>query len=253
MRHGSLFTGIGGFDKAAEEVGWQNIFQVEIDPYCQRVLKKHYPNVQRFTDIREFNAKPFRGAIDVLSGGFPCQDISYAKSWTTDGANQENGIHGTRSGLWFEYLRIIDESRPKWVVPENVAALTNQGLDIVLQTLADIGYNAEWAIIPASYVGAPHLRKRVWIVAYPVGIGRHQESIIFSEIFKQKVRQTSQWEPSRTICEANGKKTLPESFGIYDGLPRKLHDAERMKALGNSIVWQVAYEIFKEIEQYELK
>ena len=249
MKHASVFTGIGACELAATWMGWENIFQVEVDDFARQVLAKNYPNTKRYVDIREFNGGGYRGQIDVLTGGFPCQDISYAKSWTTDGTFQANGIDGKRSGLWYEYARVINEIKPKFVVAENVAALTNQGLDVVIQTLSDIGYNAEWAIIPASFVGAPHLRKRVWIVAYPFGYGREQESIIFSQIISKKVRHAPEWELSRTICKANGKKTLPESFGIYDGLPKGLYHAERIKALGNSMCPQVVLEIFKAIQQ----
>jgi DNA (cytosine-5)-methyltransferase 1 len=252
MRHGSLFSGIGGFDLAAQWMGWENVFQVEKDGFCQRVLTKNYPEVKKYGDIKQFDGKKYKEQINILSGGFPCQDISYAKTWTTDGKFKTNGLMGERSGLWWQYHRIIDESRPPWVVAENVPALTNQGLGIVLQSLSDIGYDAEWAILPASWVGAPHLRKRIWIVAYPISLGRDEESIIFSQIIKQKIRQTPQWEFSRTVCKANGKKNLPESLGIYDVIPKGLHHAERIKSLGNAIVPQVAYQIFKAIEEFAI-
>ena len=141
--------------------------------------------------------------------------------------------------------RVIKEARPKFVVAENVQALTNQGLDIVLQSLADIGYDAEWQVVPAAMFGAPHLRKRVWIVAYPIGIGREQESIIFSEEFGKEIRCSPEWESCGTICKTNGKKIMPESFGVHDGLPTMPHRAERIRSLGNAIVPQVASEIIR--------
>lgn len=251
MNHASLFSGIGGFDYASSQMGWENIFQVEIDKFCNKVLEKNFPETKRFLNIKQFDGTEYKNKIDVLTGGFPCQDISYAKSWTTNDTFRENGINGKRSGLWFEYARIIDEIRPKFVVIENVAALQKQGLDVVLQTLSDIGYDSEWQIITASFIGAPHRRKRIWIVAYPIGFGWEQESIIFSKITRQTIRYSSEWESSRTICQVNKKKTLSESFGIYDGIPRKLYESDRIKSLGNSIVPQIALQIFKAIQEYD--
>lgn len=155
---GSLFAGIGGFDLGFERAGFKTSWQVEIDPYCQKVLAKNFPEAERFGDIREcgsHNLKP----VDVICGGFPCQDIS--------NAGLRAGIEGERSGLWKEYARIIRELRPKYVVVENVAALLGRGMGVVLGDLAEIGYDAEWQIISAADMGALHLRERVWIVSYP--------------------------------------------------------------------------------------
>lgn len=155
MRVGSLFAGIGGFDLAARNVGWSTVWYSEIDPYACRVMHKHFPDAVNLGDITTITNPP---AVDVLCGGFPCQDISYAG----DGA----GIAvGTRSGLWYEYARLIAEVRPHWVVAENVAALRTRGLDTVLCDLDALGYVGEWHCIPASAVGAPHQRDRLWIVA----------------------------------------------------------------------------------------
>lgn len=129
----------------------------EIDPYCRAVLRKHWPDVPCHDDIRTFHAPA--GSADVICGGFPCQDISYAG----DGA----GLAGERSGLWSEYARLIGEVRPRFVIVENVSALLARGLGDVLRDLAAIGYDAEWHCIPASAVGAPHRRDRLWIVGYP--------------------------------------------------------------------------------------
>jgi DNA (cytosine-5)-methyltransferase 1 len=158
LTHGSLFAGIGGFDLGFERAGIKTVWQVEIDDYCRRVLAKHWPDAQRFSDIRECG-KHNLPWVDILSGGFPCQDIS--------NAGKRAGIDGERSGLWSEYARIICELRPRFVVVENVAALLNRGMERVLGDLAQIGYDAEWQSIRASDVGAPHRRERIWIVAYP--------------------------------------------------------------------------------------
>jgi DNA (cytosine-5)-methyltransferase 1 len=156
MRVGSLFAGIGGFDLAARWMGWQTAWVSEIDPYASAVLKKHWPDAPNLGDITTITNPP---PVDVLVGGFPCQDISLA--------GKGEGIGGARSGLWKHYARLIEEIRPRYVVAENVSALRSRGLEVVLGDLAEIGYDAEWHCIPASAVGAPHRRDRIWIVAYP--------------------------------------------------------------------------------------
>ena len=252
MTHGSLFSGIGGFDLAAEWMGWENVFHCEINEFGQKVLKHYWPNAKSYTDITKTDFTVHRGGINILTGGFPCQDISYAKSWTTNGENVKNGLDGKRSGLWFEMLRAVRECASPYMVAENVQALTKRGLDVVIQTLSEIGYDAEWCVLPASFFGAPHYRERTWIVAYPNIIGRNDESLIFSQILSKEVRYSPQWEFSRTICKTNRKKALPEHFGIHDGIPTELYRHERITALGNAIVPQIAFEIFKAIEKYEL-
>ena len=158
MRVGSLFAGIGGFDLGLERAGFEIAWQVEIDPYCQRVLAKHWPLVTRYGDIRAIDWSAVE-PVDLLCGGFPCQDISLA--------GKGAGLSGERSGLWFEYAKAIDALKPRYVLIENVAALRSRGLDQVLGSLTALGYDAEWHCIPACAVGAPHRRDRVWIVAYP--------------------------------------------------------------------------------------
>ena len=156
MRIGSLFAGIGGFDLAARWMGWETAWVSEIDPYASAVLKKHWPNAPNLGDITKITRPP---TVDILCGGFPCQDISLA--------GKGEGIGGARSGLWKHYARLIEEIRPKYVVAENVSALKSRGLDVVLQDLMALGYDAEWHCIPAAYVGAPHRRDRIWIIATP--------------------------------------------------------------------------------------
>ena len=248
MKHGSLFSGIGGFDLAARNVGFKNIWCCEIDPLCQEVLRAHFPESELHSDITTF-LKPKK--VDIISGGFPCQDISNAKTWNSGGKFKGDGIKGKRSGLWTHFARIIAIVKPKYVVIENVPALTKKGFEKVLYDLAVIGYDAEWTIISAAEFGAPHLRKRLWIVAYPIGIGREHEGIIFSDEFREQIPQSSKWESSRTIRRADGKKTLPKSFGIHDGVSRKLDDAQRITALGNSIIPDIAEFIFERIKSFE--
>ena len=160
MIFGSLFSGIGLGDLGAERAGWTCAFQVEIDPWCQKVLAHHWPEVPRFADVRGLDSSTLP-KVDALIGGFPCQDISVA--------GRKAGIHGEKSGLWFEYHRLIRELRPRVVIIENVGRLRSAGLGDVLRSLADIGYDAEWDVLSAADLGAPHIRPRCWIVAYPHG------------------------------------------------------------------------------------
>jgi len=160
---GSLFSGIGGFELGLERAipNSQTIWQVEQNKYCQSILKKHWPEAIMYNDIREVNYENVH-PVDIICGGFPCQDISAAGK----GAGIE---HGTRSSLWGEMYRLIDELRPRVAVMENVPALLwkGRGMHVVMSNLAQIGYDAEWTVVSARQFGAPHLRKRVFIVAYP--------------------------------------------------------------------------------------
>ena len=164
------FAGIGGFSYAAHELvgGFQTTQFVEIDPFCQKVLKKHFPKVPCHDDIKTFTAYP--GQYDVITGGFPCQDISVA-------GRREGITDQSRSGLFYELIRVIRLVRPKFVVMENVAAILNNGLDIVLGELSEAGYDAEWSIISASSLGAAHRRSRWWCVAYTNDYGSSSSSI----------------------------------------------------------------------------
>lgn len=156
LTFGSLFAGIGGFDLGFERAGFECRWQVEIDDYATKILEKHWPKVHRQRDIRECNSGNLE-RVDCIIGGFPCQDISYA--------GRGAGLAGERSGLFFEAVRLVRELQPRAVVLENVAALLTRGLDRVLGTLAEIGYDAQWHCIPAAAVGAPHIRDRVFIIA----------------------------------------------------------------------------------------
>lgn len=168
------FSGIGGFSLAARWLGGIETVQfVEREPFCQCILSKHWPTVPIHDDIRTFQPQP--GSADIICGGFPCQDISQA--------GKGAGLAGSRSGLFYELLRVVRLVGPRYVVLENVAAITHRGMDAVLGALAEAGYNAEWACIPAAAVGACHQRDRWWCVAYasgpdggrrPEGAGRGQ-------------------------------------------------------------------------------
>lgn len=167
-----LFSGCAGFTYAASllDAEIETVQFVEIDPQAQKVIEKNYPGILIHDDITTFNAQP--GQYDIITAGFPCQDISAANS-------KGLGLDGKRSGLFFEVIRIIRQCRPRYVLLENVADLlsSNGGRDMgtVLWELSQSGYDAEWEIIPAIAVGANHLRERLWIVAYPNGNGRERQ------------------------------------------------------------------------------
>ena len=164
MTIGSLFSGIGGLELGLEWAGLgPTLWQVEQNEFCCKVLEKHWPDATRHHDVRAVGAKNLQ-PVDVICGGFPCQDISLA------GAGA--GLSGARSGLWFEYARIIGELRPRIVVVENVAALLGRGLGDVLGCLASLGYDAWWDCIPAASVGAPHRRDRLFVVGWMADTGR---------------------------------------------------------------------------------
>jgi DNA (cytosine-5)-methyltransferase 1 len=163
LRLGSLFSGIGGIELGLERTGgFETVFQVEQDEYCRRVLARHWPDVARFNDVREVGARELP-ACDVIAGGFPCQDISLL--------GKGAGIDGDRSGLWSEFARIIRELRPAYALVENSPALAGRGLDRVLGDLAEIGYDAEWSVLSACALGAPHPRERMYVLAYTSGVG----------------------------------------------------------------------------------
>ena len=162
MTFGSLFAGIGGIDLGLERAGMHCAWQVEIDDYATRVLTKHWPDVPKYRDVRDVGAHNL-SAVDLIAGGFPCQDVS-------DGGSK-SGMDGQRSGpMWREFARIIRELRPHYVLVENVTALLGRGVSIVFGDLAALGYDIEWHCLPAAALGAPHRRDRVFIVAYPKGV-----------------------------------------------------------------------------------
>ena len=153
-------------NRPSRQAGMRTVWFCEQDEFCQRVLAKHWPGVPCYPDIRELTGDSLR-PVDVLCGGFPCQDLSVA--------GNRAGLNGARSGLWFEYLRLIGELRPSYVIVENVPQLRKY-LGMVTGGLAEIGYDAEWDCISARDFGAPHLRRRLWLVAYPGGARRRQDA-----------------------------------------------------------------------------
>ena len=226
MRVLDLFSGIGGFSLGLERAGFETVAFCEIDPFCRRVLRKHWPKVRLYSDVRGIDAAQLNKdgiAPEVICGGFPCQDISVA--------GKNAGIRGSRSGLWFHYARIIGEVRPKYVFIENVAALLNRGLDQVLCSLAALGYDAEWECIPASAVGMPHNRDRVWIIAYSrkerVQGGFYSALQGLSRVpWRENVRR-AQEQAHRFKVSTGGL------CRVSDGIPGNV---DRIMSLGNSLV-----------------
>ncbi len=266
-----LFSGIGGFSLGLERTGgFETVAFCEIEPFPRRVLAKHWPNVRQYEDVRTLTADTLRRdgiAVDVICGGFPCQDISHA--------GKGAGIEGKRSGLWSEYARLIGELRPRYVLVENVSALLGRGLDRVLGDLAEIGFDAEWNCIRAADVGAPHLRDRLWLVAYPQHSDadsarsyRAQIDIIGSAEFRDEQigqpRSMGEEVANADIIDVQGivsgiadeeersgsieRQTGPRGDGlgwwaiepdvgrVAHGVPDRSH---RLKALGNAVVPQI--------------
>lgn len=241
------FSGIGGFSYAAERIvgGFETVAFVEREPYCQQILSKHWPNVPIYDDITTFNPEPY--SADVVCGGFPCQDISLA--------GKQAGIkEGTRSGLFFELMRVVCVVRPQYVVLENVSAILANGLDTVLGALAEAGFDAEWACIPASAVGACHQRDRWWLVAYANNAGmetarskqqsarleQHGELGFTANTCSQGLQgAVPPWGlAARSLCPNwRGYLSQPVLCRGDDGLSGRV---DRLKALGNAVVPQVA-------------
>ena len=271
------FAGIGGFSYAADKLvgGFQTTQFIEINPFCQKILKKHWPNIPIHNDINTFTAGI--GQFDCITGGFPCQDISVA-------GRKEGITEKSRSGLFYELMRVIRMVRPRFVVMENVAAILNNGLDIVLGELSQAGYDAEWAVISASSLGACHRRSRWWCVAYTndYGLSSTKISGLDDKTDNDSSERSNQISKFKGSSESTNSRTFQSSTkspnsnrnrlerkkwsGIYretwnsentrslnpnwrqyvskpilprgsDGLSFRV---DRTKALGNSVVPQVA-------------
>ena len=283
MRMIDLFSGIGGFALAAEWC-WKEDLEIvtfcEIEDFPKKILKKNFPTIPIHDDIRTFNGDNFKN-IDLITGGFPCQDIS--------SAGKGAGIEGERSGLWTEMYRIISEIRPRYAIIENVSMLIHRGLEQILCDLTQIGYDSEWQIIGADEVGARHRRKRVWIVSYPNSSGymdwqlkeqptkrgfdalcksesggkhernvpdtnhkrcqqqRSNQSVQSGKLRRKKKSITSQRSYSRKRREFKIRRweAEPELGRVAHGIPNRV---DRLRGLGNSIVPQVAFKIMNLIK-----
>lgn len=266
MNHGSLFSGIGGFDLAAEWMGWSNVFNCEWEEFPRQVLKHHFPNAIQYGDIKELNATAYARQIDILTGGFPCQPYSLA--------GKRKGKEDDRH-LWPEMLRVIRECSPRYVVGENVRGLVGWNGGMVFeQVCADLeaqGYSVQPFVLPAAGVGAPHQRDRVWFVANRKDIRRAQTKDARRERRKPKPDDGKEVRPTPYTDGTGGNApdtdsagnwqnfpTFPPVCGGDDGLPKELDGItfpkwrrESIKAYGNAIVPQVALQIFKAIQAHE--
>lgn len=219
-----LFSGIGGFSLGLELTGgFTTEAFVEIDPFCRRVLKKHWPQVPQYEDIKAVSVR--KGDFKIFAGGFPCQDVSTAGCNTA-----QESILGERSGLWTEYLRLISEGLPTWVLIENVENLRNKGLGIILSQLATLGYDAEWHVIGACHVGLPHFRKRLWVVAHRNSNGVEGRSPFPLQGFEglQRGQNFRRFEDFIRGSNYYGTGLCRSLSGIPFGV-------DRLRAIGNSV------------------
>lgn len=216
-----LFSGIGGFSIGLEATGqFKTVAFCEIEKFPRLVLNKHWPDITVYEDVKTLTAERLKAdgiSVDVICGGFPCQDISLA--------GKGAGLEGERSGLWFEFHRLIKEIKPQIVIAENVSALRSRGLDQVLRSLAEIGYDAEWHCIPASAVGARHRRDRIWIVAHSNSAQRERRWI-----------SSGTYEKYSDIISRSWWEVEPSVGRVANGIPGQSY---RLKSLGNAVVPQI--------------
>jgi DNA (cytosine-5)-methyltransferase 1 len=240
LRELALFAGAGGGILGGKLLGWKTVCAVEIDPYAANVLvaRQNDGCLEPFPiwdDVRTFNGKPWRGLVDVVSGGFPCQDISCA--------GKGAGITGKKSGLWTEFARIIREVQPAFAFMENSPMLTVRGLGNVIGCLAEMGYNAEWGVVSANEVGAHHERERIWIVAY--SNERTKRFIVHDENgFKMEREKSTGF--FKFFCGETGikRRTTYTGWDIEPGMARVVYGlanrVHRNRAIGNGQVPAVA-------------
>lgn len=269
---GSLFAGIGGLELGLERTGgFETVWQVEIDPYATKVLEKHWPNVRRWDDVQTFPPAGDWG-VDLICGGFPCQDISFA--------GKGSGLQGERSGLFYAAIRVAATIKPRYVLLENVAALLSRGLGDVLGTLASLGYDCWWNCLQAADVGAPHLRDRVFIIGYLsdtaklLGNGSNDHARVGLE--RQSVPQSGNGRGPNDVSDPHGREqgrrvesqrgpaerlrqfaaTIracqwalePDVGRVAHGVPSRV---DRLRCLGNAVVPQCAQFIGEMILDFE--
>lgn len=229
----SMFSGIGGLDLGFERAGFEIVRQCEIDPFCRRVLTKHWPDVPCHDDVKTMTFT--EGEADGIIGGFPCQDIS--------NAGRRAGITGERSGLYGELVRAICVVRPRFAVLENVAALLERGLGTVLGDLAEVWYDAEWDCVSAGSIGAPHFRERIFILAHRCGEG------IPRSFTRGSAGETGSWgwRGEADLCaiaaapfDETDRWPQPLVRRVDDGVSAFVDRRERIKGCGNAVVPQVA-------------
>lgn len=247
LTHFSLFSGIGGIDLAAEWAGFKTVGQCEYADYPTKVLEKNFPNVKRWRDVRTVTAESIRGngigEITLLSGGFPCQPHSLAGKRLASADERD---------LWGEFSRVICETKPKWVLGENVAGLltseNGRFFGRILGDLDKMGYRVGWASIRASWVGAVHQRERIFIIAHSNGNGLERGMFKTDQI--SKISDNDIERIMFDFLDGKGENKLSESCvcGTSDGIPNLM---DRLKCLGNAVVPQQVYPILKAIADIE--
>ena len=231
-----LFSGIGGFSLGLERAGMETIAFCEFDEHAQKVLRKHWPDVPIHSDIRELNAKQYRGTVDVICGGFPCQDLSTA--------GKQVGFSGERSSLYGEMLRVIGECMPRYAIFENVTGLltgdSGRWFGQFLYDLAQIGFDAEWHCVSASDIGAQHHRDRVWVIAYPCGsrskVGLARQNVRQEGDTRISINLSNEIRRARRKPGMEGWSIEPNVGRVANGVPNRAH---RLKQLGNAVVPQI--------------
>lgn len=244
MRELALFAGIGGGILGSKLLGWSTRCAVEINPYCREVLLArqrdgYLPSFPIWDDVRNFDGRPWRNEIDVISGGFSCRDSA--------------GISGSSTILWGSFARIVDEIWPDFVVIESSQDLRVRGLVTILQDLADMGYNARWGVLGAAHVGAPHFRQRMWVTAHSNNAGKRMARISSTPKFSKKERNATdadsialRWKYWRSFGKEGKEKAVSGKFtwwpssvfkGVHDGTS---HRMDRFKSTGNAQVPAVA-------------
>ena len=231
-----LFSGIGGFSLGLERAGMETVAFCEFDEHAQKVLRKHWPGVPIHSDIRELNAKQYRGTVDVICGGFPCQDLSTA--------GKQVGFSGERSSLYGEMLRVIGECMPRYAIFENVTGLltgdSGRWFGQFLYDLAQIGFDAEWHCVSASDIGAQHHRDRVWVIAYPCGsrskVGLARQNFRQEGDTRISINLSNEIRRARRKPGMEGWSIEPNVGRVANGVPNRAH---RLKQLGNAVVPQI--------------
>lgn len=244
MKMLSLFSGIGGIDLAAQWAGIETVAFCEIEPFCQKVLKKHWPNVPIFEDVKKLGKEALEdagiGRVDIVAGGYPCQPYSLAG---------ERKGHEDDRALWPEMFRIISEVRPDWVVGENVAGHVSLGLDNTLSDLESVGYSCQAFVIPARAVGAVHSRERLFIVAnacFQPMPQKNKKTSAFGTFGKARGRIAS--SRGTLLSRVDREIFRPGVVGKDDGVYGRV---DRCRALGNAVVPQQIYPIFAAIAEIE--
>lgn len=237
MTHGSLFSGIGGFEEGAKLAGIETLWNCEYESFQRSILSKHYNESKQYEDIR---TAIIRDRVDIISGGFPCQDISVA--------GKMEGIKGSRSGLWSEMYRIIREIRPGYVIIENSPALLIRGFEQVLCDLSQIGYDAEWQCISNIAFGYPHKRERLYVIAYPHE-KRLQSDICpngsFKSVFKKwSSNKNDGYTLSKRIHEIGQSEVIRNGNGFRSW-------THRVGSIGNAVNPTIAYYLFECIKSHD--